>query len=284
MAIATAALINLGIQGAIAGVQYYQGREKQKEADLAAQRAAAKLAGIEEADEVSSLQVPTLGAELARQELGQQFATSVAAAQSAGAAGVLGGIPSLANLGADKALDIAAQLDALEKQRDQFVAQQLQARATREVAAERQLVGMELAGAQQASAAARMQQQQAGIGFAQGAGETAAAYIKAQPLYELSRDAAEKAAISEAKTAMEESLTKAPKPPVLDISSPLVESELIQPPSMPEPTVDTQQIKRNPLTSGYEGLLEMGMRVGREMSPKTQGMSYLFQPPIGLGG
>jgi hypothetical protein len=188
MAIATAALINLGIQGAIAGVQYYQGREKQKEADLAAQRAAAKLAGIEEADEVSDLQVPTFGAELARQSLGQQFATSVEAAKSAGATGVLGGIPSLANLGADKALDIAAQLDALEKQRDQFVAQQLQARATRQVAAERQLVGMELTGAQQASAAARMQQQQAGIGFAQGAGETAAAYIKAQPLYELSKD------------------------------------------------------------------------------------------------
>lgn len=186
--IATAALINLGIQGTIAGVQYFQGREKQKEADLAAQRAAAKLAGIEEADEVSGLQVPTLGAELARQELGQQFATSVSAAQSAGAAGVLGGIPSLANLGADKALDIAAQLDALEKQRDQFVAQQLQARASREVSAERQLVGMELTGAQQASAAARMQQQQAGQAALSAVGDTAALYIKNKPLYDLAEN------------------------------------------------------------------------------------------------
>lgn len=268
MAIGTAALINLGIQAVIAGGQYVTGRSKQKEADLAAQRAAAKLAGIKEPDEVSGLQVPTLGAELARQELGQQFATSVEAARTTGAAGVLGGIPSLAGLGADKALDIAAQLDALEKQRDQFVAQQLQARAQREATAQRQMVGMELMGAQQASAAARQQQQQAGIGFAQAAGETTAAYIKAKPLYDATVDATEKAAISAAKTSMEESLKKAPKPPTVDISSPLIESGLIQPPTLPAAKLIEEDLMIEPITPP-----EMPMQD-----------TYLIQPPIGLGG
>lgn len=279
MAIGTAALINLGIQAVIAGGQYVSGKAKQKEADLAAQRAAARLAGIKESDEVSGLQVPTLGAELARQSLGQQFATSVSAVQSAGAAGVLGGIPSLAGLGADKALDIAAQLDALEKQRDQFVASQLQAKATREATAERQMIGMELAGAQQASAASRLQQQQAGIGFAQGVGDTTAAYIKASPLYEASVAAKQDAEISAAKTSMEEA-TQAITPPEM----PMQDTELIQPPSLPQPQMQTGVMEQNPITSGYEDLLNMGMQAGRSMSPRTGGLPFLFAPPTGLGG
>lgn len=279
MAIGTAALINLGIQAVIAGGQYVSGKAKQKEADLAAQRAAARLAGIKESDEVSGLQVPTLGAELARQSLGQQFVTSVSAFQSAGAAGVLGGIPSLAALGADKALDIAAQQDALAKQRDQFVASQLQAKATREAIAERQMIGMELAGAQQASAASRLQQQQAGIGFAQGVGDTTAAYIKASPLYEASVAAKQDAAISAAKTSMEEA-TQAITPPEM----PMQDTELIQPPSLPQPQMQTGVMEQNPITSGYEDLLNMGMQAGRSMSPRTGGLPFLFAPPTGLGG
>ena len=284
MAIGTAALINLGIQAVIAGGQYVSGKAKQKEADLAAQRAAARLAGIKESDEVSNLQIPTLGAELARQSLGQQFVTSVSAFQGAGAAGVLGGIPSLAALGADKALDIAAQQDALAKQRDQFVASQLQAKATREATAERQMIGMELAGAQQASAASRLQQQQAGIGFAQGVGDTAAAYIKASPLYEASIAAKQDAAISAAKTDMQTELANVATPEMLDISSPLVESDLIQPPSLPQPQIQTGAMEQNPITSGYEDLLNMGMQAGRSMSPRTGGLPFLFAPPTGLGG
>lgn len=279
MAIGTAALINLGIQAVIAGGQYVSGKAKQKEADLAAQRAAARLAGIKESDEVSGLQVPTLGAELARQSLGQQFVTSVSAFQSAGAAGVLGGIPSLAALGADKALDIAAQQDALAKQRDQFVASQLQAKATREAIAERQMIGMELAGAQQASAASRLQQQQAGIGFAQGVGDTTAAYIKASPLYEASVAAKQDAEISAAKTSMEEA-TQAITPPEM----PMQDTELIQPPSLPQPQMQTGVMEQNPITSGYEDLLNMGMQAGRSMSPRTGGLPFLFAPPTGLGG
>lgn len=287
MAIGTAALINLGIQAVIAGGQYVTGRSKQKEADLAAQRAAAKLAGIKEPDEVSGLQVPTLGAELARQELGQQFATSVEAARTTGAAGVLGGIPSLAGLGADKALDIAAQLDALEKQRDQFVAQQLQARAQREATAQRQMVGMELMGAQQASAAARQQQQQAGIGFAQAAGETTAAYIKAKPLYDATVDATEKAAISAAKTSMEEA-TQAITPPQM----PMQDTDLIQPPTLPAAKSMGVEPITEPKAPTYNELINMGMRsagedfekMQKELYPSTQGLPFLFQPPTGLGG
>lgn len=178
-----ALLVRGAVQLGTAAYQGYQGSQKQKEADLAAQRFAAQQRAVTEADEVSDVQVPTLGAELARQELGQQFATSVAAAQSAGAAGVLGGIPSLANLGADRALDIAAQLNTLEAQRDQFVARQLQARAQREARAERGLLGQQLMGAQMASAEARRQQQQALKSGIEAVGSATAGIIENQALY-----------------------------------------------------------------------------------------------------
>ena len=176
-------LVRGAVQLGSAAYQGYQGSQKQKEAELAAQRIAAQQRAIREADEVSDVQVPTLGAELARQSLGQQFATSVAAAQSAGAAGVLGGIPALANLGADKALDIAAQLNKLEAQRDQFVAQQLQQRARREATAQRGLLGQQLAGAQMATAEARQQQQQALASGIQAVGSATAGIIENQALY-----------------------------------------------------------------------------------------------------
>jgi len=155
-----ATMMLLGKAG-MAVYQGIQGKSKQKEAERAAQRAAAKMRAIEEENIVGGLQVPTLGAELARQELGQQVATSVEALRSAGAAGVLGGIPSLVDVSTDKALEIAAGLQEAEYQRDKFVLQQEQALEGRRVAREMSLAGMELQGAQAAVAEGKMAQQEA---------------------------------------------------------------------------------------------------------------------------
>ena len=148
-------------KGGMAVYQGIQGMSKQKDAERAAQRAAAKMRAIEEANIIGDLQVPTMGAELARQELGQQVATSVEALRSAGAAGVLGGIPSLIDVSSDKALEIAAGLQEAEYQRDKFVREQEQALEGRRVAREMSLAGMELQGAQAAVAEGRMAQQEA---------------------------------------------------------------------------------------------------------------------------
>jgi len=155
-----ATMMLLGKAG-MAVYQGIQGKSKQKEAERAAQRAAAKMRAIEEENVIEGLQVPTLGAELARQELGQQVATSVEALRSAGAAGVLGGIPSLVDVSTDKALEIAAGLQEAEYQRDKFVLQQEQALEGRRVAREMSLAGMELQGAQAAVAEGKMAQQEA---------------------------------------------------------------------------------------------------------------------------
>jgi hypothetical protein len=155
-----ATMMLLGKAG-MAVYQGIQGKSKQKEAERAAQRAAAKMRAIEEENVIEGLQVPTLGAELARQELGQQVATSVEALRSAGAAGVLGGIPSLVDVSTDKALEIAAGLQEAEYQRDKFVLQQEQALEGRRVAREMSMAGMELQGAQAAVAEGKMAQQEA---------------------------------------------------------------------------------------------------------------------------
>jgi len=155
-----ATMMLLGKAG-MAVYQGIQGKSKQKEAERAAQRAAAKMRAIEEENVIEGLQVPTLGAELARQELGQQVATSVEALRSAGAAGVLGGIPSLVDVSTDKALEIAAGLQEAEYQRDKFVLQQEQALEGRRVAREMGMASMELQGAQAAVAEGRRSQQEA---------------------------------------------------------------------------------------------------------------------------
>jgi len=182
--ITMALLVRGAVQVGASAYQGYKGSQKQKEAELSAQRIAAQQRAITEADKVSGLQVPQLGAELARQSLGQQYATAIAATQSAGAAGVLGGVPGLAAIGADRALDIAGQLDMLEKQRDQFVASQLQAREQREAFSQRGLLGQQLKGAQMASAEGRIQQQQALQSGVEAVGSAAAGIIENQPLYE----------------------------------------------------------------------------------------------------
>lgn len=163
---ATMAVMYLAVQGGQAIYRGIKGQSQADEAKKEADRAVARLKSIEERDVTSALQVPQLGSELARQELGQQVATQVEALRSSGAAGVLGGLPSLQGASTDAILKISANLQQLEYERNKIQQQQDIDRERRRVDREAGIAQMELQGAQAAAAEGRQQVQSA---YAQGA-------------------------------------------------------------------------------------------------------------------
>jgi hypothetical protein len=171
------------VSAGVSAVQAYNANADQKQAQRDAQRLGAQLRATQEADKVSGLQVPTLGAELARQSLGQQMAMTVNALTGAGAAGVLGGIPGASAMGANAALEIAADLQRQQAARDQFVAAAQQDIEGRRVKAEREMIGDQLMGAQMQAYTSGTEKNQAiatGVGAL---GNAAAAEIGDQPLF-----------------------------------------------------------------------------------------------------
>jgi len=175
--------ISMLVSAGASAIQAYNASVDQKKAQQDAQRLGAQLRAIQEADKVSGLQVPTFGSELARQSIGQQMAMTVNALTGAGAAGVLGGIPGAQAMGANAALEIAADLQRQQAQRDQFVASALQGIEGRKAMAERGVVGDQLTGAQMQAYVSGTEKNQAiatGVGAL---GKAAAAEIGAQPLY-----------------------------------------------------------------------------------------------------
>jgi hypothetical protein len=176
--------ISMLVSAGVSAVQAYDSYADQKEAQKSAQRLGAQLRAIQEADKVSGLQVPTLGAELARQSIGQKMAMTVNALTGAGAAGVLGGIPGASAMGANAALEIAADLQRQQAARDQFVASAQQGIEGRRVQAEREMVGDQLVGAQLQATASGNQMNKSIEGTLGSLGQAGAAYVKAKPLYE----------------------------------------------------------------------------------------------------
>ena len=176
--------ISMLVSAGVSAVQAYNANADQKRAQMDAQRLGAQLRAIKEADKVSGLQVPTLGAELARQSIGQQMAMTVNALTGAGAAGVLGGIPGAQAMGANAALEIAADLQRQQAARDQFVASAQQGIEGRRVQAEREMVGDQLQGAQLQAYASGTERNQAIATGVSSLGKAAAAEIGAQPLFE----------------------------------------------------------------------------------------------------
>lgn len=184
MAIATATAIGLGIAAAGSATQIIQGANAKAEADLAANNAANQLARIQEADKFKNLQVPTLGLELAQQNQQVREATQLQGLKDIGAAGVLGGLTGVNQQGRAEDLQLAAQANQMQFQRDAMLAenaQQLeQNRAQRESAlASSRLQGAQLKGAQSEANV------QAGIaGLGQLGGQFALEAYKNKPLYE----------------------------------------------------------------------------------------------------
>lgn len=184
MAIATATAIGLGIAAAGSATQIIQGANAKSEADQAANNAANQLARIQEADRFKNLQVPTLGLELAQQNQQVREATQLQGLKDIGAAGVLGGLTGINQQARAEDLQLAAQANQMQYQRDAMLAENAQQieqnRAQREAA----LASSRLQGAQMASAqgAANVQAGIAGLG--QLGGQFALEAYKNRPLYE----------------------------------------------------------------------------------------------------
>lgn len=176
MGVATA--ISLGLAAAGAATQIIQGANAKASADKAAEDAANQLSRIQEADKFKSLQVPTLGLNLAQQNVQARQAQELQGLRDVGAAGVLGGLTALGQQARAEDLALSAQAQEMQYARDQAQAQNAQQIEQNRAQREGALASSRLQGAQMASAqgAANMQ---AGIaGLAQTAGNVAVASLK----------------------------------------------------------------------------------------------------------
>jgi hypothetical protein len=186
---ATTSLIIAGASAAASAGQAIAANKRRKEADFAAKDAAAKLRGISETDYSAGLQVPTMGYDLAQEGVQQQVATGVQALQDAGAAGVIGGLPTLTQQSNQANLELGADLQNQEYQRDLMRAQTRQQIEGRKVGREVGIAAGELEGAQLAASENRQIANQAigaGLGALQaGYGQ----YLEAKSLYDTQKSA-----------------------------------------------------------------------------------------------
>ena len=184
---ATTSLIIAGASAAASAGQAIAANKRRKEADFAAKDAAAKLRNISETDYSAGLQVPTMGYDLAQEGVQQQVATGVEALQGAGAAGVIGGLPTLTQQSNQANLELGADLQNQEYQRDLMRAQTRQLIEGRKVGREVGIATGELEGAQLAASENRQIANQA-IGAGLGALQTGyGQYLEAKPLYDASK-------------------------------------------------------------------------------------------------
>ena len=160
MAAVTSTIIALGGVGLSVAQAVKAGKEK-KAADAAALKADKAMRAVKEENVMKQVQVPTLGYDLAQQGQAQRDVSAISALQGAGAAGVIGGIGKVAQTGAAADLQLAAQAERSQSQRDMAVAQTAQGIEGRRAQREFGIESNALAGAQQASAAAQAQQNQA---------------------------------------------------------------------------------------------------------------------------
>jgi hypothetical protein len=153
MGVATA--ISLGLAAVGTGMSVYQGikgASDKAKADAAAVNAANDLQRIQEQDKFAALQVPTLGLELAQENIQARQSENVRALKESGAAGVLGGLTAANQQAQAQDLQLAAQADQMQAQRDQMQAQNAQQIESNRIQRQVGLAGQRLEGAQKASA------------------------------------------------------------------------------------------------------------------------------------
>jgi hypothetical protein len=152
MGVATAAAIGLGIAAAGSGYQIYQGEQAKSEASKAAEQAAAKMAGVTEANQLQDLQIPTLGLEMAQENIQARQQGEIQALRDIGAAGVLGGLTASSENARRADLALAEQAQQAQYQRDLALKQNAQQIESNRVQRDFGMYGGQLAGAQTARA------------------------------------------------------------------------------------------------------------------------------------
>ena len=195
---ASTALIIAGASAAASAGQAIAANKRRKEAEFSAKDAAAKLRGISETDYSAGLQVPTMGYDLAQQGVQQQVATGVQALQDTGAAGVIGGLPTLTEQSNRANLELGADLQQQEYQRDMFRAQNRQAIDQRRVGREAEIGLSEVQSAQLAASENRQIANQA-VGDMVGAAFLGnEQYLKSKELYDVKGSSLAKPTVQQA--------------------------------------------------------------------------------------
>jgi hypothetical protein len=180
----TISLAMAGINAGISAYQGYKANQKEKDARAAAEKFGAQQRAVTETDMMAGLKVPQLGAQLASQQLGQQYATGVEALRGSGAAGVLGGVTGLADVYSDAALKQAAQLEQLEFQRNAMQAENAQNVEMRRANRQSENIQSQLTGAQQAAAVSNMAKNQAIQSGLSAVTDIGLKYMQNAPLYQ----------------------------------------------------------------------------------------------------
>ena len=128
--------------------QAISANQRRKKDEAAAKEAASRLRGLTETDYSAGLQVPTMGYNLAQEGIQQQAASGLQALQETGAAGVLGGVPSMVQAGNQANQELSADLQQAEYNRDLYRSQNRQGIEGRRMEREFELGDSELYGAQ----------------------------------------------------------------------------------------------------------------------------------------
>jgi len=152
MAIATSTAIGLGVAAAGSAYQIYQGEQAKNEAAKAAQTAQDQLAKVTEANQFQDLQIPTLGLDMAQENIQARQAGEIQALREGGANTLLGGLTASSENARRADLELAAEAQKAQYQRDLMVRQNAQQLESNRVQRESGLLGSQLAGAQVARA------------------------------------------------------------------------------------------------------------------------------------
>lgn len=155
----TTSIIALGGLG-LSAAQYAKANQADKKAQQAAKQAMADLKSISEVNPYKETQVPTLGFDLAQQQMIQQQTAALDYAKSMGASGA-GMVAGLTNASNEQSLRLAAQANQAESDRDMAIAGAQSGINQRQADRDFRVGSSELSGAQQASLEARRQKQAA---------------------------------------------------------------------------------------------------------------------------
>lgn len=166
----------------VAGTAYQavQAINQKAEADKGIAQAAMNAERVNQSgvNELASLKVPTLGTELAQQNIQARQQADIQGLKDIGAAGVLGGLTANNQQARAEDLQLAANADQMAYNRDMAVAQQAQANSDAKLNRSYQLEMSRLQGAQTASAA-----NQSAISQAMGSGVQIAGDIATMDAY-----------------------------------------------------------------------------------------------------
>ena len=190
-AITTAIAAGVSLAGiGLSAKQLVDQNKLMNDAKGAAQAAGAKLYRMKLENAYADMQVPTLGYELAQQGLDRQTMAALQAAQGAGAEGVIGGVGRINEAANEQELQMMAQLQQDELNRDKMVAEGQMYSDAINLKNARELEASRLTGAQEAMKQAQLNKQQAIQGMI-GSGVSALGYLGSEdliPLYSKSGD------------------------------------------------------------------------------------------------